>query len=1011
MSETLTLNTIDQIDSLEAKTKEIGKEIFHKIKSSKLSFFDKSFWSTKLMELGMKNGKLKVELFRFVDVLPTLHSDDQLSKHIQEYFGNFEGEHSDVIKLATQLSSSNFIGKMAASAAIRTGVTQMARTFIAGENIKEVFQKVSELRNKKMAFTVDILGEAVLSEKEAAYYQKLYMDLISGLSKEASKWTDVDILDKAPFGELPKVNVSVKLSSLYSQADCLDFDNSVFHLKEKLRPILKLAKDLNVFIYIDMESYHFKDLALAVFKEILEETEFVSWKNAGIVIQAYLKDSEADLKDLIDWVKKRQTPVSVRLVKGAYWDYETIISKQHRWHCPVFQNKAETDANYEKLSKLLLDNYPHIYSAIASHNIRSLAYAKAYAEHLKLPKGAVEYQFLFGMADPIKEAFVDLGERVRIYTPYGELIPGMAYLVRRLLENTANESFLRQGFAEGVNEDELLVSPLEKIKSKESEIENVTFTNQPSILSPHHFVNEPDTDFVISKNRELMHEALNKTKNAFGKKYPLIINNKKIETKDWADSINPSKLSEVIGKFALATIEHADEAVKAAKQAFTMWQETPVNKRADILQSAASIMREKRFELAAVMVYEEGKPWREADGDVSEAIDFLNYYAIEARKIFTPEKLISPSGEENYSFYQGRGVSVIISPWNFPLAILTGMSSAAIVSGNTVILKPAKQASVIAAKYMDILIEAGLPPGVCNYLPGDGKTIGNYLVSHKDISLIAFTGSMEVGLSINKLSTEVQPEQHFVKKVICEMGGKNAIIVDDDADLDEAVKGVLYSAFGYAGQKCSAASRVIVVKEAYDHFLERLIEAAKSIKVGPAENPESYLGPLIDKGALESTKKYIEIGKQEGKMMTIETLRAMSLLDREGYFIEPTIFADVEPMSKISQEEIFAPVLAVIKAKDFDHAIDIVNGVQFALTGGLFSRSPGNIQKAKEKFKVGNLYINRGCTGAKVGRQPFGGFKMSGIGSKAGGKDYLLQFVEPRVVTENTMRRGFAPES
>ena len=653
MNQTSTLNTMEQTDFLEAKTKEIGKGIFSRIKSSKASFFDKSFWSSKLMELGMKNEKLKVELFRFVDVLPTLYSDDQLARHIQEYFGNFEGEHSDVIKLATQLSSGNFIGKIAASVAIKTGVTQMARTFIAGENVKEVLQIVGtthgkSLRKKKMAFTVDILGEAVLSEKEADYYQNLYMDLISGLSKEADKWSEVEILDRAPFGELPKVNVSVKLSSLYSQADCLDFNNSVFYLKEKLRPILKLAKDLNVFIYIDMESYHFKDLALSVFKEILEEKEFIDWKNAGIVIQAYLKDSEADLKDLISWVKQRKTPVSVRLVKGAYWDYETIISKQHRWHCPVFQNKVETDANYEKLSRLLLDNYPSIYAAIASHNIRSLANAKAYAEYLKLPKGAVEYQFLFGMADPIKEAFVDLGERVRIYTPYGELIPGMAYLVRRLLENTANESFLRQGFAEGISEDELLISPLEKIKSKESEMDNVTFTS--SAESTQHFINEPDTDFVISKNRDLMNEAIKRTKNELGKKYPLVINNKKFETKDWADSVNPSKYSEVVGKFALATFEHTDEAIKAAKQAFSLWQETPVNKRADILQKAASIMKEKRFELAALMVFEEGKPWREADGDVSEAIDFLNYYAVEARKLFTPEKLISPSGEENYSF-------------------------------------------------------------------------------------------------------------------------------------------------------------------------------------------------------------------------------------------------------------------------------------------------------------------------------------------------------------------------
>ncbi|OGI19529.1 MAG: L-glutamate gamma-semialdehyde dehydrogenase [Candidatus Melainabacteria bacterium RIFCSPHIGHO2_02_FULL_34_12] len=995
---------------LDEKIRLIGKEIFQLVRNSKTSFFDKSFWSSKLMELGMKDEKLKVELFRFVDVLPVLNSDDELVKHIQEYFGNFKGEHSDLIQTLTQISSGSFIGKMAASAAIKTGVMQMAKTFIAGSNFKEISQKALELRKRNMSFTVDILGEAVLSEKEAFYYQKLYLDLISSLAGESKKWDDHSLIDNSPHGFLPKVNISVKLSSLYSQIDVLGFENSVIQLKEKLRPILKLAKDNNVFIYLDMETYSLKDITLMVFKQILEEDEFFKWgsKNAGIVIQAYLKDSENDLLNLIEWVKKRQTPVTVRLVKGAYWDYETITGKQHGWVIPVFENKFETDLNYEKLTRILLDNYPYIYSAIASHNIRSLAHAKAYASEINLPEKAVEYQFLYGMADPIKEAFVQMNERVRVYAPFGELIPGMAYLVRRLLENTANESFLRQGFAENINEDELLKPPNTDAPSehlygsKDAPLERLSRNN-----TDDSFLNEPDTDFSILENRELMQNAINEMKKSFGKKYPLIINGKKIETVNWGESINPSSFCEIIGRFALATLKDADEALNAALKVSDEWANCSVNKRAEILFKAAQIMKKKRFELAALMVLEEGKPWREADGDVSEAIDFLNYYSIEAIKLFSPEKLISPPGEENYSFYKARGIAAVISPWNFPLAILTGMSSAALITGNTVILKPSKQASIIAAKYMEILMEAGLPDGVCNYLPGDGRTIGNYLVSNKNVHTIAFTGSMEVGLAICKIASEVHEEQgqNFIKKVICEMGGKNAVIVDDDADLDEAVKGIIYSAFGYAGQKCSAASRVIVLKNTYEHFLERLVEAAKSIKIGQACDPASYLGPVIDKSAFENTKKYIEIGKKEGKMLTRD-----ETVSTEGYFISPTIFADIKPDAQIAQEEIFAPVLAVIKADNFDHALKIANSTRFALTGGLFSRSPGNIQKAKEKFKVGNLYINRAISGAKVGRQPFGGFKMSGIGAKAGGKDYLLQFVEPKVITENTMRRGFAPD-
>lgn len=988
-------------DSLEVKTKSIGKEIFSLIKSSKTDFFNRSFWASRLMDLSMKDKSLKLQLFRFVDVLPVLKSGEQIVAHIKEYFDSFQGEYKELLKFITDFSSSGIVGKIASNLAVKASVSEMAKTFIAGENSKQIIQKVKDFRNKKTSFTVDILGEVVLSEAEASIYHKMYMDLITDLSDASSSWGDVDLIDQAPHGDLPKVNVSVKISSLYSQIDPMNYSDSVSMLKERIRPIFRNAISRGAFVYLDMENYELKDLTLTVFKEILEEDEFKTWKHAGIVIQAYLRDSYNDLSDLIDWVKLRKVPVTIRLVKGAYWDYETIVSSQKHWKCPVFQNKYESDLNFEKLSKLLIDNYPYIYTAIASHNVRSIAHAKAYSELKNLPKGAIEFQLLYGMANSMQDSLIQLGERVRVYMPFGELIPGMAYLVRRLLENTANESFLRQGFLEGLDEDDLLKEPSSKLGDKVVLSESVK-----AIFPPKSFINEPDTDFTISLNRKLMEQAIENCKKEYDKKFPLIIDGKKIETNDWGDSINPSNFTEVIGKFAMATIDHSENAVKAAKNAFPSWSQATVESRANILFNAARIMRERKFDLSALMVLEEGKPWREADGDVSEAIDFLNYYAIEAKRLFAPEKLICPPGEDNYSFYKPRGVVAVISPWNFPLAILCGMSSAAIVSGNSVVIKPAKQSSLIAAKYMDILIEAGLPSGVCNYLPGDGRTIGNHLVKHKDVHMIIFTGSMEVGLSINKSAAEVQPEQDFVKKVVTEMGGKNAIIVDDDADLDEAVKGVVYSAFGYSGQKCSAASRVIVLKEIYESFVERLTNAVKSIKQSMAEDPSSYLGPVIDKNAYESIKKYIEIGKQEGKLLVGGEENKLT----NGYFIQPTIFADVKPNARIAQEEIFGPVLSVIKADNFDHALEIANGIKFALTGALFSRSPGNIQKAKEKFVVGNLYINRGSTGAKVGRQPFGGFKMSGIGSKAGGKDYLLQFVEPRVITENTMRRGFAPD-
>jgi RHH-type proline utilization regulon transcriptional repressor/proline dehydrogenase/delta 1-pyrroline-5-carboxylate dehydrogenase len=417
-------------------------------------------------------------------------------------------------------------------------------------------------------------------------------------------------------------------------------------------------------------------------------------------------------------------------------------------------------------------------------------------------------------------------------------------------------------------------------------------------------------------------------------------------------------------------------------------------------------MRRRRFELAAWEVFECGKPWREADADVAEAIDFSEFYAAEAIALHQPQGVDVP-GEENRFEYLPRGVVGVIAPWNFPLAILTGMTTAALATGNTVVMKPAEQSPIVAAKLQEIFQEAGFPPGVVNYLPGDGETAGAALVEHPGVALIAFTGSRAVGLAINRRAAEVSAAGiPYVKRVIAEMGGKNAIIVDDDADLDEAVLGVVRSAFGYQGQKCSACSRCIVLEKIHDAFLSRLVEAVKSLQIGPAEAPATTVGPVIDEAALERIRGYIELGRREAReVLSID----VGPLAQRGYFVGPHIFADVPQDSRLAQEEIFGPVLAVLRAADLDEALRIANNTQYALTGGVYSRSPGNLQRVRREFLVGNLYINRPITGALVGRQPFGGFKLSGIGSKAGGRDYLLQFALPRTITENTMRRGFAP--
>jgi RHH-type proline utilization regulon transcriptional repressor/proline dehydrogenase/delta 1-pyrroline-5-carboxylate dehydrogenase len=446
-------------------------------------------------------------------------------------------------------------------------------------------------------------------------------------------------------------------------------------------------------------------------------------------------------------------------------------------------------------------------------------------------------------------------------------------------------------------------------------------------------------------------------------------------------------------------------AVRSAKAAFPMWRDTPAADRAAILLNCAQALRRRRWELAAWEVCETAKQWREADADVAEAIDYCEYYAREMLRLAGGQHRDLP-GEENAYFYEPRGVVVTIAPWNFPLAILCGMSVAALVAGNTVIMKPAEQSPLIAAKLMEVLHEAGVPRGVVSYLPGVGEEIGPTLVQHPDVAMIAFTGSRAVGLAIEQQAAQTPPGQEQVKRVVIEMGGKNAIIIDDDADLDEAVHGVVASAFGYAGQKCSACSRAIVLDSIHDAFLARLVEATRSLKIGPAEDPGAFVGPVIDDEARQRIAAAIEKGRGEARV--VYEAKPGALAD-EGCYVPPTIFADVPPGSSLAQEEIFGPVLAVIRAANLDEALAIANGTRYALTGGIYSRGPANIARARREFRVGNLYINRKITGALVDRQPFGGLKLSGVGSKAGGPDYLLQFLQPRTITENTLRRGFAP--
>ena len=969
--------------ALERRIVEIGDDFLERARGGKSGVLSKAFWSDKLMDWSMKDEAFKVQLFRFVDAFPMLRTPTQVHEHLVDYLSQPGVSPPPGMDLAIKAGG---VAKSVFARTMSSQITGMGEKFIAGTDAADALPMLEKLWKRGLGFSVDLLGEACVSDVEAEMYRGKYLDLIENLPDAVNRWPGNERLEQDHLGPIPRTNVSIKISSLYAKTDPIDTEGSIRGLQDALRPLLVRARDRGVFVNFDMEQHELKDLTLELFMRCCEEIDFT----AGLAMQAYLRSGDRDAERIIEWSRRTGRQVTVRLVKGAYWDYETIHAEEMGWPVPVWSRKVDSDACFERMAASFIQATPRstdeggVKLALGSHNARSIGAAIAELEKAGLPKAALELQMLFGMAPELKQAASDMGFRVREYVPVGEMIPGMAYLVRRLLENTSNESWLKAGFMDGADASTLLASPHRRFRRDPGieRIENAPERHElsgsdPAVGDGRPFFSEPFRDFSSKPARETFARAVE---------------------------------AAVVPKIANdATEADADRAVETAHAAFPAWRDTPVRDRSAVLVRAASIMRRRRDELSGIVIRESGKPWREADGDVCEAIDFLEFYAREAVPLFEPRRLGRFIGEIDEVLHQPRGVAVVISPWNFPLAICTGMTAAALVCGNTCVVKPAEQTPGIAKVMHEILLEAGCPPEACVLLPGPGETVGARLVRDPRTAIIAFTGSKAVGLDILQAAGVTPEEQLHVKKVVCEMGGKNAVIVDASADLDEAVLGVRHSAFGFSGQKCSACSRAIVVETAYDTFLERIVESTRTLVVGDPRLPGTDVGPVIDRDARRKIMEYVEIGRSEGRL-EIQLPVPDGLEEAVGLpYVGPAVVSGIGPDDRLAREEVFGPVLAVMKVRDFDEALEVANSTAYKLTGGVFSRKPSHLERARREYRVGNLYLNRGITGALVGRQPFGGFGMSGVGSKAGGHDYLLQFVEPRAITENAMRRGFAP--
>ncbi len=986
--------------------KRIAKSILRN-SSGKATFAKLPFLSRVLMKIAMRDKNFRLHLFRLVDVFPSLTTDDDLFLHLLQYLGKSEN-NSGLIATLLEFSKHIPLGKSIVLRLVRNSFADVANLFIAGQSPTNIIERLKEYDKRGINTTVDILGEKTLTEKEADSYEERVSNLANALDHHSQVLDDSAAI-KANTNSFPKVSVSIKPTALSPHFSPLMSELAIPQVKDRLEKIF--TNRTQVLFFLDMEDFDVKDLTLDLVEELAVDLRFLN-NQFGLVVQAYLRTSQLDLGRVIELSRKRLalggTPLWIRLVKGAYYDSEVAISSSQSWQSPTFIDKEQTDFNFERCVDLVLKAHPVVIPAFGTHNLRSISYVIAKARDLKVPIDAFEIQMLYGMAEQLANGVHSIVPGVRLYLPMGELIPGMSYLVRRLIENTANDSFLRQGSTRFWKRSYLrhLQAPKAAF-TKTIDHESLTLES-----SYHH---EPTLMFRDPKITTGYNEVLNLVRDGglkviYGDEckdnvLPLVIDGTRYYTAGLIDSLNPAEPNYVIAKSSTAGLDEVKLAMQSAASVAPIWANTPVTERATILMAAASWLETQKQLLGALEVLEAGKPWKEADADICEAIDYLHFYANAAVGLFGDKTLDCPIGELNRQIMRPRGTTAVIGPWNFPLAIPMGMTSAALVTGNCVLLKPAEQTPAVAFAIIKAFEFAGIPSGVINFLPGNGEITGVALVEQVDIATIAFTGSYPVGTSIIKSGVDVESHNHKIKRVIAEMGGKNPIIVDADADLDQVVPGVIYSAFGFSGQKCSACSRLIVHSSHANELIDRLEGALQALVIGDPSDPSSQIGPLIDQASVDRVELYVARAESDAKV-----IRYLGDFPQNGYYVRPTLVIEPPRGSRILIDEIFGPILCVEIVSSFDEAIERANDTYYALTAGVYSRSLTAIRLASKRLVAGNIYINRPITGAIPGRQPFGGFNDSGVGYKAGSIEYLLQFCNQVIISENTIRSGFVPD-
>ena len=919
-----------------------------------------------LLTHAVADDRFRGRLLRYMDVLAALDYDSgghEAKRLAHEYFGDAFPDLPFALRWLLRLARNEALPARVVGESARRSAELFARRFITRPGVETVRATTQLLARQGRYPSFDLLGEAVLSDREAEQYVQRYLRLIEQLGRDPAAGT------RTP-GDVAALQISLKLSSLTAQFTPVDPAGTLARVRPALERIVEAARAAGVGITVDMEQHEFRDLTWELFTSTFGRGErFGDWPDAGIVLQAYLHEADRHARDLLEFARARGVPFQVRLVKGAYWDYETITSQANRWRPPVFTAKRATDAQFERVLALLVPAAAGLRLAVGSHNARAHAHAEALAEAAGLPAGAIEHQTLFRTAEGTSRALAELGWVARDYVPVGELLPGMAYLVRRVLENSSQAGFLLQNRS-GAPAEELLRPPPPGEPPAPS---------PPADTGP--FVRASAARWFEPAFRHAFDEALEATRARWGQHFVLEAAGRALPADEELVVFSPSHpAGDPVGSIELAGEAAALEAVAVARAGLAGWAARPAGERAAILRHAADLLEQRAAEFAAWIVHEGGRDREDAWAEVEEAIDVLRYYAAEAERLF----------EEFAGRIAPRGVVAVIPPWNFSLAIPCGMTSGALAAGNTAVLKPAEQTPLIAHRLVALLHEAGVPPDALIALPGRGETAGRALVESPEVAMIAFTGSRAVGTYIHEAVARLRPPDGALKAVVAELGGKNPVIVFADADLDEAVEGILESAFGHANQKCSAASRVLVEAPIFELLRDRLVEAVRSLDVGRADAPSTQLNPVIDAEAAERLREAAATARAECDVV-------LDLFDAPGEDLQVgPLIVELPPeragSAATATEELFGPILVLVAFEDEATAYRIANSTAYGLTAGVFSRSPATIERAVAAIESGNIYVNRKTTGARVGVEPFGGMRMSGTGPKAFGPDYLWAF-------------------